>query len=120
MQIVIPLVMTVGLFGALGGDSMVLQKDSGWILGKIAALVARLRNTHKGSFGSAGIVGGAHSMLGASLLAGRAALRLLATAHSRPVDAAPQNVCAAPLRVLLLAVLHFRELGIDDIAVVFR
>jgi hydroxyethylthiazole kinase-like uncharacterized protein yjeF len=40
------------------------------------ALVARLRNTHKGSFGSAGIVGGAHSMLGASLLAGRAALRL--------------------------------------------
>lgn len=37
MQIVIPLVMTVGLFGALGGDPMVLQKDSGWILGKIAA-----------------------------------------------------------------------------------
>jgi NNP family nitrate/nitrite transporter-like MFS transporter len=37
MQIVIPLVMTVGLFGALGGDPMVLQKDSGWILGKIPA-----------------------------------------------------------------------------------
>ncbi|MFN0164231.1 MAG: antiporter [Burkholderiales bacterium] len=37
MQVVIPLVMTVGLFGALGGDSMVLKKDSGWILGKIAA-----------------------------------------------------------------------------------
>ncbi len=37
MQIVIPLVMTVGLFGALAGDSMVLQKDSGWIFGKIAA-----------------------------------------------------------------------------------
>ncbi len=37
MQIVIPLVMTVGLFGTLGGDPMILNKDSGWIFGKIAA-----------------------------------------------------------------------------------
>jgi len=37
MQIVIPLVMTVSLFGAVGGDPMTLVKDSGWILGKIAA-----------------------------------------------------------------------------------
>ncbi len=37
MQIVIPLVMTVGLFGGLGGEPMTLVKDSGWILGKIAA-----------------------------------------------------------------------------------
>ena len=37
MQIVIPLVMTVGLFGAFGGEPMTLMKDSGWILGKIAA-----------------------------------------------------------------------------------
>ncbi len=37
MQIVIPLVMTVGLFGALGGDSRALIKDSGWIFGKIVA-----------------------------------------------------------------------------------
>ncbi len=37
MQIVIPLVMTVGLFGALAGEPMLLQKDSGWIFGKIAA-----------------------------------------------------------------------------------
>jgi NNP family nitrate/nitrite transporter-like MFS transporter len=37
MQIVIPLVMTVSIFGALGGESMTLVKDSGWILGKIAA-----------------------------------------------------------------------------------
>jgi NNP family nitrate/nitrite transporter-like MFS transporter len=29
--------MTVGLFGAVGGGSMVLMKDSGWILGKILA-----------------------------------------------------------------------------------
>ncbi len=37
MQILIPLVMTMGVFGALGGDSMTLVKDSGWILGKIEA-----------------------------------------------------------------------------------
>ena len=37
MQILIPLVMTVGLFGAVGGGSMVLTKDSGWIMGKILA-----------------------------------------------------------------------------------
>ncbi|WP_341891013.1 MFS transporter [Variovorax sp. YR752] len=37
MQVVIPLVMTVGLFGAFGGEPMTLVKDSGWIFGKIAA-----------------------------------------------------------------------------------
>jgi len=37
MQIVIPLVMTMGSFGAFGGESMTLLKDSGWIFGKIAA-----------------------------------------------------------------------------------
>lgn len=37
MQILIPLVMTVGIFGATGGEPMVLLKDSGWILGKIKA-----------------------------------------------------------------------------------
>ena len=37
MQVVIPLVMTVGLFGAFGGDPMTLVKDSGWIFGKIKA-----------------------------------------------------------------------------------
>jgi NNP family nitrate/nitrite transporter-like MFS transporter len=37
MQVVIPLVMTVSLFGSFGGEPMTLVKDSGWILGKIAA-----------------------------------------------------------------------------------
>jgi NNP family nitrate/nitrite transporter-like MFS transporter len=37
MQIVIPLVMTVSLFGDWGGESTQLVKDSGWIFGKIAA-----------------------------------------------------------------------------------
>ena len=37
MQIVIPLVMTMPLLGGLGGESMTLVKDSGWIFGKIPA-----------------------------------------------------------------------------------
>ncbi|MDI4634084.1 MFS transporter [Pelomonas sp. V22] len=39
MQIVIPLVMTVSVFGWLGfgGEPMLLVKDSGWIFGKIKA-----------------------------------------------------------------------------------
>ena len=36
----------------------------------------RALNSHKGSFGSAGILGGAPSMTGAAILAGRAALKL--------------------------------------------
>lgn len=39
-------------------------------------LTPRLRNSHKGSYGTAGVVGGAPGMVGAALLAGRAALRL--------------------------------------------
>jgi NNP family nitrate/nitrite transporter-like MFS transporter len=35
MQIVIPLVMTIGLFGAFGGEPRILVEDSGWIFGKI-------------------------------------------------------------------------------------
>ncbi len=38
-------------------------------------LPPRLRNSHKGTYGSAGIVGGAHGMVGATLLAARAALK---------------------------------------------
>ncbi len=40
MQVIIPMVMTVSLFGAFGtfgGEPMTLVKDSGWIFGKIAA-----------------------------------------------------------------------------------
>ena len=37
MQIVIPLVMTMSLFGSFGGEPMTLLKNSGWIFGKIAA-----------------------------------------------------------------------------------
>lgn len=39
-------------------------------------LAPRQRNTHKGNFGSLAVIGGAHGMTGAVLLAGRAALHL--------------------------------------------
>ena len=39
-------------------------------------LAPRRLNSHKGSYGSAGILGGAQSMVGAAFLAGRAALKL--------------------------------------------
>lgn len=37
MQILIPLVMTAGLFGSVAGEPMSLVKASGWIMGKIPA-----------------------------------------------------------------------------------
>jgi hydroxyethylthiazole kinase-like uncharacterized protein yjeF len=41
-----------------------------------AAVKPRARNSHKGDYGSAGIIGGEQGMVGAALLAGRAALKL--------------------------------------------
>jgi hydroxyethylthiazole kinase-like uncharacterized protein yjeF len=41
-----------------------------------ASLLPRRHNSHKGSYGSVGIIGGAPTMAGAALLAGRAALKL--------------------------------------------
>lgn len=35
MQVVIPLVMTMSIFGSFGGEATTLVKDSGWIFGKI-------------------------------------------------------------------------------------
>ena len=37
MQLLIPLLMTIGVFGSLGGEPMILTKDSGWLFGKIPA-----------------------------------------------------------------------------------
>jgi hydroxyethylthiazole kinase-like uncharacterized protein yjeF len=42
----------------------------------IAAFPKRQRNSHKGQFGSVGIIGGGNGMIGAAILAGRAALKL--------------------------------------------
>ncbi len=63
----------------LGLDAPALIQPTGWLLEKsevAAALKPRPRNSHKGMLGSVGILGGAPSMCGAALLAGRAALKL--------------------------------------------
>ena len=79
-------------------------------------LAIRQRNSHKGNFGSAGILGGNSGMVGASLLAARAALRLgsgrvyvgLLDRNAPAVDGqqpelmlrAPESLFAAPLTAL--------------------
>jgi hydroxyethylthiazole kinase-like uncharacterized protein yjeF len=62
----------------LGLPEDALRSAHGRVLGPEilrAALKPRARNTHKGDFGSAGIIGGDYGMLGAVLLAARAALK---------------------------------------------
>lgn len=64
---------------ALGLDAAALVPPQGTVVGAQIigrALRPRARNTHKGDYGSVGIIGGAHGMVGAALLAGHAALRL--------------------------------------------
>ena len=64
---------------ALGLDAKALTPDSGRSIGRdlfASDLKPRARNSHKGSFGTAGILGGAPGMVGGALLAARAALRL--------------------------------------------
>ncbi|MBI3936209.1 MAG: NAD(P)H-hydrate dehydratase [Betaproteobacteria bacterium] len=55
-----------------------LAPNGSMIGGEIVGTALRPRriNSHKGDYGSVGIIGGAHGMVGAALLAGRAALRL--------------------------------------------
>ena len=64
---------------ALGLDPAALPAAKGAVIGSAAvatALPARRANSHKGDYGSLGILGGAPGMVGAALLAGRAALNL--------------------------------------------
>jgi hydroxyethylthiazole kinase-like uncharacterized protein yjeF len=60
-------------------DVKALLPPAAWVAGPQlfrAVLKPRPRNFHKGMAGSLGILGGAHGMTGAALLAGRAALKL--------------------------------------------
>ena len=64
---------------SLGLDAQKLVPAGGHVIGAQAmarALPRRRSNSHKGSYGSVGIIGGAQGMAGAALLAGRAALKL--------------------------------------------
>jgi len=64
-----PLDLNAGQFDVAAGRTVERDLFAGF-------LKARQRNSHKGRFGDAGILGGAHSMVGAALLAARAALHL--------------------------------------------
>lgn len=63
---------------SLGLDDAVAAEPQGALIGAgvlTHLLPPRPRNSHKGSYGGAGIIGGAQGMVGAALLAGRAALK---------------------------------------------
>jgi hydroxyethylthiazole kinase-like uncharacterized protein yjeF len=63
----------------LGLDASTFGQSQGSLIGRevlSTGLSRRALNSHKGTFGSVAIVGGAPGMLGAPLLAGRAALKL--------------------------------------------
>ena len=73
------------------------------------AFPPRPRNFHKGNAGSVGVLGGAHGMVGAAVLAGRAALKLgagkvflgLLTDHPPTVDyAQPELMLRTPRELL--------------------
>jgi ADP-dependent NAD(P)H-hydrate dehydratase / NAD(P)H-hydrate epimerase len=62
----------------LGVDSATLASPQGFALTRLEGrhiLPPRRRNSHKGDFGHVGIIGGAPGMVGAALIAGRAALQ---------------------------------------------
>jgi ADP-dependent NAD(P)H-hydrate dehydratase / NAD(P)H-hydrate epimerase len=80
-------------------------------------LPPRALNSHKGQFGQVGIIGGSHGMVGACLIAGRAALEqgagsvtlgalderiVVDYGEPRLMFAAPETLAAAPLSVLAI------------------
>ena len=103
----------------LGLPATALAANAGRTVGRdlfAEHLKPRARNSHKGSYGNAGILGGAPSMVGGALLAARAALRLgsgrvylgLLDAQAPRFDAQqpelmlrpPQELLATPLSAL--------------------
>lgn len=106
---------------SLGVDLPETTAPRGWRIE--SALIAnvlplRQRNSHKGMFGNVGILGGAPGMVGAALLAGRAALKLGAGrvfvglfADSPSVDLVQPELMLRPVQDLL------KIEGLDCIAV---
>jgi hydroxyethylthiazole kinase-like uncharacterized protein yjeF len=94
-------------------------------------LARRMRNVHKGSFGTVGIIGGAEGMVGAPLLAGRGALKQgagkvligFATGEPPAVDwGAPElmlrtarTVVSAPVEALVVGPGLGTEVGAADL-----
>jgi len=97
---------------ALGLDAKALAANAGRSVGRelfASYLKPRRRNSHKGTNGNAGILGGAATMVGGAFLAARAALRLgsgrvylgLLDEHAPPFDAQqPELMLRAPQALL--------------------
>lgn len=96
----------------LGIDPRRSPPSAGSLLTRAAVaclLPRRAANTHKGQFGSVGILGGAESMIGAALLAGRAALKCgagkvvlgLLAAHAPGEDLLQPELMLYPPEVLI-------------------
>ena len=110
---------------ALGLDVQTLRLARGFLIGREVldgALKPRARNSHKGDYGSVGIIGGDHGMVGAALLAGRAALRMgsgrvyigLLARDARPVDPdQPELMLRTADEVLKLGHLSCLAIGPD-------
>jgi hydroxyethylthiazole kinase-like uncharacterized protein yjeF len=62
----------------LGLFPLAMKRPQGWMSNQavLSAIGKRRRNSHKGHFGSVAVIGGSEGMVGAGLLAARAALRL--------------------------------------------
>jgi len=104
----------------LGVDPATLPATLGVLLTQPESrhcLPARAQNSHKGQFGHVGIIGGANGMVGACLIAGRAALQqgagsvtlgtlderiVVDYAEPRLMFAAPENLLNAHLSVLAI------------------
>ena len=106
---------------SIGVDLPEITEPSGWRIE--SALIAnvlplRRRNSHKGTFGNVGLLGGAPGMVGAALLAGRATLKLGAGrvfvglfADSPSVDLVQPELMLRPVQDVL------KIEGLDCIAV---
>jgi hydroxyethylthiazole kinase-like uncharacterized protein yjeF len=104
----------------LGADSASLPATTGIALTQLEShhrLPPRARNSHKGQFGHVGLVGGAPGMVGACLIAGRAALAqgagsvtlgvlderiVVDYCEPRLMFAAPENLVSAHVSVLAI------------------
>ncbi len=96
----------------LGLDAPSMVPANGWLIGMDgfrAHLRPRKHNSHKGSYGHVGVLGGAPGMVGAALLTARAALRLgggrvhvgLLDGHAPTFDALqPELMLCAPPHLL--------------------
>ncbi len=108
---------------ALDLDAVALHQAHGAVVGReilASVLPTRRANTHKGDYGSVGIIGGTHGMVGAALLAGRAALNLgagrvyvgLLAADSLGVDSQqPELMLRAAYEILKLGHLNCLAVG---------